>query len=192
MTGSLHATKARRNLVIVFHGLTWWVCFALLLSALSCSSLVAWRNSSRLPQHALPRKVAIYVVVSPHVSAADDGGNVAALVDALEARLRESGREVSVVPARADEAPPVPRIELQIQSTERGNPAMRGAGVFFAMPTGEPLEDSARVVVDVYAVPASGPPTFSGRVSGITFGPYGSNVDGAESAGASIARRLLH
>jgi hypothetical protein len=68
---------------------------------------------------------------------------------------------------------------------------MRGAGVFVPVSSGEPLEDMAKVVVDVYAMPVSGPPTFSGRVTGVTFGAYGSNVDGAESAGASIARRLL-
>ena len=172
-------------------GLGSWMCLVLVLGALGCSSLVAWRNSSRLPGHRLPQKIAIYVAISPNVSAADDGGNVAALVDALEARLRESGREVSVVPARPNEVPPAPRIELQVLGTDRGNPEMRGAGQLFGVWAASSDEDFSKIVVDVYAVPANGPPTFSGRVTGVTFGSYGSNVDGADSAGASIARRLL-
>lgn len=49
------------------------------------------------------------------------------------------------------------------------------------------------VVVDVYAVPVSGPPTFTGRVTGTTLGNASDagNVAGAESAGESIARNLL-
>lgn len=52
---------------------------------------------------------------------------------------------------------------------------------------------SSGVVIDVYAVPASGPVTFSGRVTGTTFGNASDsgNVAGAQAAGESIAARLL-
>jgi len=100
------------------------------------------------------------------------------LVDALEVRLRDSGREVSVIAARLDEVPPLPRVELQFQSTAAGDLQMRGAGQLvgvLGLPgavsgSGMVLGGRAGVVVDVYAVPASGPPTFTGRVSGTTFG----------------------
>lgn len=173
----------------------------MLLWAAACNSLVSWRNVNRAPQHQLPHTLAIYVAVSPQVSSADDGGNVLALVDAIEARLRASGREVTVVPARLDEPAPLPRVELQIQSTAGGDPQMRGAGQLVGL-LGLPgavagasltVSGSSSVVVDVYAVPASGPPTFSGRVSGTTFGNASDsgNVAGAEAAGDSIARILL-
>lgn len=78
---------------------------------------------------------------------------------------------------------------------------MRGAGQlvgFFGLPgavagAGMIVGGRAGVVVDVYAVPASGPPTFTGRVSGTTFGNASDvgPVAGAESAGESIARSLL-
>jgi hypothetical protein len=175
---------------------------ALSLWVAGCNSLVMWRASTRSPLHQLAHKIAIYVAVSPQVAAADDGGNILALVDALEAKLRASGREVSVIAARLDETPPVPRIELQFQSSEGGDPQMRGAGQLvnvlglpgLVVGTGMVVHGSSGVVVDIYAVPDSGPPTFTGRVSGTTFGNASDsgNVAGAESAGESIARRLLN
>lgn len=171
------------------------------LLAAACNSVVSWRSLSRAPQHQLAHSLAIYVAVSQQVSSADDGGNILALVDALEARLRASGREVSVVTARLDEPAPLPRVELQFQSTEGGDPQMRGAGALVSMlglpgavvGSGMAISGTARVVVDVYAVPASGPTTFAGRVTGITFGNASDsgNVAGAEAAGESIARNLL-
>ncbi|HEX2875255.1 MAG TPA: hypothetical protein VHP33_28585, partial [Polyangiaceae bacterium] len=169
--------------------------------ALACNSLVGWRMINRQPRHELPHDVTIYVALGPRVSAADDGGNVAAVVDGLEAKLREAGREVSVVAARPGEPPPVPRVELQIQSTDQGDPAMRGAGqlvgglglVGAAAAGVTSAAGSSGVVIDVYAVPASGPVTFSGRVTGTTFGNASDsgNVAGAQAAGESIAARLL-
>lgn len=167
----------------------------------ACNSLVSWRNVNRSPQHQLAHKLSLYVAVSPQVAAADDGGNILALVDALEAQLRASGREVTVVAARLDETAPVPRVELQVQSTATGSPQMRGAGQLVAVlgvpgaVAGAAMTVTGRsgVVVDVYAVPASGPPTFTGRVSGTTLGNASDvgNVAGAQSAGESIARALL-
>jgi hypothetical protein len=69
---------------------------------------------------------------------------------------------------------------------------MRGAGNYVL---GTPVFLSAmgKVVIDVYVVPASGPPTLSGRMtarlSSITSG-YDA-VSDAEAAGATIARNLL-
>ena len=171
------------------------------LLATACNSLVSWRHLNRSPQHHLAQKLSIYVAVSPQVAAADDGGNVLALVDALEAQLRASGREVSVVAARLDEPAPVPRVELQFQSTAAGNPQMRGAGQLVGVlgvpgavaGTAMVVGGRSGVVVDVYAVPVDGPPTFTGRVSGSTLGNASDvgNVAGAQSAGESIARNLL-
>ncbi|HEY6081114.1 MAG TPA: hypothetical protein VIW29_20005, partial [Polyangiaceae bacterium] len=42
----------------------------------------------------LPREVTVYVVVSDRVAQADDGGNVAAMLDVLESELREEMRVV--------------------------------------------------------------------------------------------------
>lgn len=168
---------------------------------LACNSLVTWRNIAQSPQYQLPQAITIYVAVSPTVSAGDDGGNVLALVDGLESGLRGSGREVSVLAARADEKPPLPRIELQVQSSDGGDPTMRGAGElvgFFGLAgavaqSATSVAGSSKVVVDVYVVPASGTTTFSARVAGMTFGNASDsgNVAGAQSAGNSIASRLL-
>ena len=74
-----------------------------------------------------PRDVTVYVAVSQRV-AKTDSGNVAAMVDALEADLRADGRVVTIVAARLDEAPPVPRVEIQVRDSSSGDAQLRGAG----------------------------------------------------------------
>lgn len=165
----------------------------LLLGSLGACS--TWSLRTRAPGHTLPQKVVLFVAVAKSVSAADDGGGVAALVDGVEAGLRARGREVEIVAAHPDEAPPVPRVELQVQSSEAGDPGMRGAGNYAPLVVGAPLFLSAigKVVIDVYVVPASGPPTLSGRMTArlsSTTSGYDA-VSDAEAAGATIARNLL-
>jgi hypothetical protein len=167
-----------------------WLLFLGLLSG--CST---WTLKTRAPGHTLPQKGVLFVAIAKNVSAADDGGAVAALVDGLEAGLRARGREVEIVAAHPDEAPPVPRVELQVQSSETGDPGMRGAGNYMPLAVGVPLALSAmgKVVIDVYVVPESGPPTLSGRMTArlsSTTSGYDA-VSDAEAAGTTIALNLL-
>src|SRR5262245_59004720 len=71
----------------------------------------------RTPRYPLPPVVTLYVVVSDQVAKNDDG-NVAGMVEALEAELREAGYMVEILGAHQGEAPPVPRIELRVMTSE--------------------------------------------------------------------------
>jgi hypothetical protein len=75
----------------------------------------------------LAREVTVYVAVTDQV-AETDTGNIAAMVDALEADLRDAGRSVTIVAARQDERPPAARLELQVMGSDSGSAGMRGAG----------------------------------------------------------------
>jgi len=149
--------------------------------------------------HHVPEHVVVYVAVSRQVASVSDGGNVAALVDGLERELVAHGRQVTVVGARLDERPPVPRIELQFQFVDVGDPQLRGAGQLGNL-LGAPLGvsvmtvgDSSDVHVDIYAVPESGPVTFTGRLRATNWGSTTGHdaVAASESAGESIAKTLL-
>jgi hypothetical protein len=75
----------------------------------------------------VPHAVTVYVAVSD-AAAKTDSGNVAAMVDAIEAKLTKEGYLVTIVAARSDERPPVPRLELQVLSSDSGSATARGAG----------------------------------------------------------------
>lgn len=179
--------------------LRWLALSALFLSVLGCSGVVLWQTRQRAPQHRVPREVVVYVALSPLVASVDDGGNVVALVDGLERRLREAGKNVSVVTARANEAPPVPRIELQFQLANPGDMQMRGAGQvanLIGTPMGVgvmTIGDSSEVLVDVYAVSARGRATFAGRIKASNWASTtGYDATSAsESAGREIGDELL-
>jgi hypothetical protein len=100
------------------------------------------------------RQVTIYVAITPEVEK-NDTGNVAAMVDALEADLREAGYEVSIVAARADEKPPVPRVEIQVMGSDSGDARARGAGNLMGGLIGATmvLANLGSMLVDTYWVP---------------------------------------
>lgn len=170
---------------------------AVLGLALSLSALLgcAPQRPGRAP---LPKKIPLYVAISPAVENADDGGLIAALVESLERDLREDGYEVALLVARPDEKPPVPRIELQVLEASGGNRQLRGAGnlsgVFVpVVGLATTLGGAGKVVVDCYVVQGEPPKvTYSARFSAGTIGESttGYSTSGAESTGSRIASAI--
>ena len=142
-----------------------------------------------------PREVTVYVAVSDRV-AKTDSGNVAAMVDALEADLREDGRVVTIVAARLDERPPVPRVELQVRDSDSGDAELRGAGKIsgLLMPiTGAALvgAGTGSMQVDAYVVTSANRSRLLGRYSGSSFAALSDeSVAAGDRVGHSIASSL--
>jgi hypothetical protein len=168
-----------------------WVLAVAALAVVGCTPrkpplVAAFRN-----------EVTIYVAVSNQV-AKTDSGNVAAMVDTIESELREEGRSVSIVAARLDERPPVPRVELQVASSDSGDAQLRGAGQLSQLlgpVTGVALlgAGSGHMRVDAYLVPADGGKArFVGRYESSSFGAISDQETAAgERVGDSIAHALL-
>lgn len=142
----------------------------------------------------------MYVAVSPEVAATNDQGHLTAVVDGLERRLRETGREVDVEGARPGEAAPAPRIELQFRSVYPGaNSEWIAPGALLVPVAGGvaagafALYNSAEMLIDVYAVLPNGVAAFRGRISSTHTGAVtGWNpTAAAEGTGESIADALL-
>ena len=146
-----------------------------------------WSGKVKSDDHELPKKITIYVAMSPAV-ANNDSGLAAAVVDALSTDLIKRGYEAPIEVAAPGDKPPVPRLELQIVESEGGNTEMRGAGQFLGVP-GTEIAGASSISVDCYVVAANGKTTFKGRVNGGTFGNttgYDAVVAG-EQVGLSIA-----
>lgn len=152
----------------------------------------------RPPQYPLPQEVTVYVAVSDQV-VKTDRGNVSAMVDALEGDLREAGHFVNIVAARNDEAAPVPRVELQVRTSNPADTeAMAGAQlVSMAMPVAVvAFGASGDIEVDAFIVSnRQSPATYVGRVQasstfGATLGQDETTLAG-ERAGHGIASKLL-
>jgi hypothetical protein len=111
----------------------------------------------------------------------------------LDDELRERGFHPTIVVARHDEKPPLPRIEVQVLSADWGNRGMRGAGNLAAMAvppaTVVAIAGGGSMLVDCYVVQADSQVTYSGRFKAGTFGSDGAGYDTvhAEHAGRSIA-----
>ncbi|HEX6277359.1 MAG TPA: hypothetical protein VFZ53_30160 [Polyangiaceae bacterium] len=173
------------------------VSLALWTTLAGCGA--AWLVEEKTEHHALPRRVTLYVAMSPAVAEADSG-LAAAVVDALSSRLTQRGYEVPIVVARLDEKPPVPRLELQIVDSAGGDTVMRGAGQFggvFGLPAsaagvGTGIAGASHITVDCYVVSAAGVTTFRGRVSASTFGNTTGHdaIEAGETVGLSIARTV--
>jgi hypothetical protein len=149
----------------------------------------------------LPPAVAVYVAITDQV-AKTDTGNIAAMVDVIEADLRDAGRSVTIVAARQDERPPVPRLELQVMGSDSGNATMRGAGNlggFFGAGVGlagtaVAFAGRGTISVDAYVVPNGvGPAVYLGRIESSSFGAMSDEaIVAGERAGHAIAWRALH
>jgi len=159
----------------------------------------AWLVEEKAEHHELPRRVTLYVAMSPAVVEADSG-LAAAVVDALSTRLTQRGYEVPIAVARLGEKPPVPRLELQIVDSAGGDTVMRGAGQFggilgvpgSAAGVGAGIAGASYITVDCYVVSAAGVTTFRGRVSASTFGNTTGHdaIEAGETVGLSIARTV--
>lgn len=144
-----------------------------------------------------PNEVVVYVAVSNQV-ARTDTGNVAAMVDTIESELRGQGRIVSIVAARLDEKPPVPRVEIQVASSDSGDAQLRGAGKISQLLgplTGVALvgAGSGSMRVDAYVV-AKGPgqTRLLGRYQSSSFAAISEEATAAgERVGSNIASDLL-
>jgi hypothetical protein len=138
------------------------------------------------------REVNLYVAVSDRV-AKTDTGNISAMVETLEADLEDAGRIVNIVPARLDEKPPFPRLELQVMSSDSGDAQMRGAGhlsQLLSPITGVALigAGTGSMLVDVYIVSGDGRhPRYLGRYSGSSFGTI---TDASIEAGKDVAHQI--
>ena len=167
----------------------------LVLGGLGLFAGACARRQARYP---LPQQVTLYVAVSDQV-AKTDTGNVAAMVDALEADLREAGHFVHVVPARNDEAAPLPRIELQVRTSDPTDMEALGGAQLISMTTPLavlPIGASGSMDVDAFIVSdGRSPATYLGRVQtsslfGATLGQDETTLAG-ERAGHSIASKLF-
>jgi hypothetical protein len=162
-----------------------WLGFLLMCSAFGCR-----------PAHSslFQREVTIYVAITPAV-AKSDTGNVAAMVDAVEAQLREAGYMPTIVAARADEKPPVPRVEIQVMTSDSGDAQMRGAGNLMGGVVGATIAiaNGGSMLVDAYWVPGgTAPARYLRRYRGSSFGAVSEEaVAAGDSVGHSIARDLL-
>jgi hypothetical protein len=143
-----------------------------------------------------PQKVTVYVAVSSRV-AKSDTGNIAAMIDVLEQELREQQRLVEVVGARLDEAPPEPRLELQVRDSDSGDAELRGAGQLtqLLMPvTGVALVGvgGGEMTVDAYVV-TSHEQLHVGRFESGSFGAVSEEaVAAGQRVGLNLARRLVY
>lgn len=139
--------------------------------------------------------VTVYVAVSAR-AAQQDTGNVSAMVDTLEADLRDVGRSVAIVAARLDEKPPLPRIEVQVRSSDSGDAQLRGAGQLTQLlspVTGVALygAGTGTMTTDVYVVPRANQPTYLGRFSGSSFAAMSdASIAAGQRVGHLIAGRL--
>jgi hypothetical protein len=160
------------------------------LGALGCAP----RKSVVVAQY-FPHEVTVYVAVSARVGQSDRG-NVAAMVDALEADLREGGSLVSILGARLDERPPVPRLEIQVRDSDSGEPVLRGAGQLTQLMS--PLTGLALVGggggsmdVDAYIVDKDNVAHYVGHFESGSFGATTEvDVAAGDRVGHAIARRL--
>jgi hypothetical protein len=152
----------------------------------------------RPPQYPLPQEVTVYIAVSDQV-ARTDTGNVSAMVDALEADLRGAGHFVNIVAARNDEAAPVPRIELQVRTSDPTDMEALAGAQLVSMVTPlavVALGASGSMDVEAFIVASrSSPATYVGRVQtsstfGTTLGQDETTLAG-ERAGHDIASKLL-
>lgn len=171
-----------------------------------CASMLAfsacqtsWQIERTTRDYQLPHEIPIYVAVSDQVANTDNGALVLELVETLEEDLKAQGHLVSVVAARVDEPPPMPRIELQVMATSSGSSGMRGAGAIAPVlePALGPLAiglaygGAPSVIVDCYVVlePDSAP-AFSGRLDALNTRSDTGWEGVGENAGHAIARRI--
>jgi hypothetical protein len=154
----------------------------------------------------VPHDVTVYIAMSD-AAAETDTGNVAAMVEALEAKLTKEGYVVTIVAARRDERPPVPRLELQVLSSDSGDATARGAGNLVGLFGAAGLVGSAAAVgggvvasselgtmlVDAYVVRGGDEPAiYLGRISTkAQAGGAEAAIDAGRGAGNAIARRAL-
>lgn len=165
-----------------------------------CPTMRTWDTQQTLRPYRLPRQVIVYVAISREVAATNDQGQVQAVVDGLDRRLREAGHDVAIEGARPGEAPPAPRVELQFRSLRPGATSEWIAPGALLVPIAAGAAtaavayyDRAEMVVDVYAVLSDGTPAFRGRIESTHTGAItGWNpADAAEGTGESIADALL-
>ncbi|HET9953657.1 MAG TPA: hypothetical protein VFQ61_04100 [Polyangiaceae bacterium] len=185
-------------------GLAWAVLAWAVLACVGCGTW--WSETHRTPNYKLPQRLTIYLAVNERVARTDDGGIIAAMVEALEDDLREEGYAVQVLGARLGEKPPVPRIELQVTDTTPENGKLRGAGELVGIVGGSVVTAgglagggmvvgaSGRVVVECYVV--TGPnhhATFAGRLAAHSWGTTTGrdSVSAGERAGHEIASELM-
>lgn len=159
--------------------------------------LVAGCAPPRPPLLALPREVTLNIAVSDQV-AKTDNGNVAAMVEVIEADLKDAGYFTQLVTAHPAEAPPLPRVEIQVRTASSADRERMGSAqlVSWAVtPVGGVLAIGANgsIMVDTFFVAEGRKPTYVGRTesSSIMAMTEDAQTAAGERAGHAIARDLL-
>jgi hypothetical protein len=151
--------------------------------------------------------VTLYVALTP-LAEKSDSGNVAAMVDAIDADLREAGYNVTIEAARRNEAPPAVRLEVQVMSSVSGDASARGAGRLFGLGVAPinlvapvvavspaAFTENGAMVVDAYVVRGGAvPPLYLGRfnASSVSFSPDSEEpILAGKRTGHAVAHTVL-
>lgn len=136
-----------------------------ILSLAACSLLLGCPPRRPVGAPFFGHDVQLYVALT-ELAAKTDSGNVAAMVDAIEADFHEQGYAVTIVGARRGEPPPPVRLEVQVMSSASGDATVRGAGYLVGGFVGSAiaLSEKGSMVVDAYVVRGGAwPPLYLGR-----------------------------
>jgi hypothetical protein len=144
------------------------------------------------------QSVAILITTSDQVNAADDGGGVATLAEAVTDGLKENGIE-SQLYASKDDHPPAPRIELNVlywHGTGAVSHKLAGAGLVVPVAGVAALATAGnKMVVDCAVfLPGRAEPAFSQRFEKWGLGLGWTATDGnaaANKVGEAIVGRIL-
>ena len=150
------------------------------VSLLGGCSTAHWRTSKTVPGYVPPGQVTLILKFGPKVDpTADDGGNAAAMIDALSEELANRGLGMSIGELNTNA---YPRLTLSILESYKGNRTLA-----YFTPAGNPA-----MIVSCELVMAEGrAPSFSGEIRGALIGS--SAVDsgtGGEKIGRAIAEAI--
>lgn len=162
-----------------------------LLAMLVVIQFLAACAPRRPPRFPLPQQVTLYLAVSDQ-AAQSDNGNVASMIEALEADLKDAGYLVQLVTAHPSEPPPVPRVEIQVRNAKAADQQRLGTAQLIGGPL-LTIGANGSLLVDTFVVAQGKPPAYAGRTesSSIMAMTEDAQTAAGERAGHAIARNLL-
>jgi hypothetical protein len=176
--GLAHLGGRRRG---VARGVLALGCAFLLAWLVGACAVAQWKSSETAAGYVPPSQLYLVVKLGPEFdSAANDGGGIAALVDALNAELAEQG--IGVTFAAPDESRAYPRLTLLIRASDAGNRVLS-----HFTPAGSPSIS----VASELTMAAGRAPSFRGEIEGTIVGASTTDSNtGAEKVGRAIARAV--